>query len=90
MWTRRWFRSDQTLAQSLVSSFDQGDFIWCDRTLRGERPDAGDSSKVPERENHGRTHPISAKRTLSSVRSQLKHWVSWRTDQSVRSPRRDT
>ena len=64
MLTGRWFRSDQTLAQGPVSSFDQGDFIWCDRTLRGERPDAGcqrsvDSSKVPERENHDRTRPVT-------------------------------
>ena len=63
MLTERWFRCDRTLAQSSVSSFDQGDFIWCDRTLRGERPNAGcqhpvDSSKVPERENHDRTRPV--------------------------------
>ena len=71
--------ADQTLAQSPVSSFDQGEIVWCDRTLRGERPDAGcqrlvDSSKVPERENHDRTRPVSADWTLSSVRSQFKHW----------------
>ena len=60
MLTVRWFQCDRTLAQSPVSSFDQGEIIWCDQTLRGERPDAGcqrpvDSSKVPERENHDRT-----------------------------------
>ena len=27
---------DRTLAQSPVSSFDQGDFVWCDQTLRNE------------------------------------------------------
>ena len=63
MLIRRWFQSDRTLAQSLVSSFDQGDFVWCDRTLRGERPGAGcqrpvDSSKVLERENRDRTRPV--------------------------------
>ena len=36
MLTGRWFRCDLTLAQSPVSSFDQGDFVWCDRTLRDE------------------------------------------------------
>ena len=62
--TGRWFRCDQTLAQSLVNSFDQGEIVWRDRTLRGERPDAGcqhsvDSSKVPERENHDRTRSVT-------------------------------
>ena len=56
MLTGHWFQCDWTLAQSPVSSFDQGEIVWRDRTLRGERPDAGcqrpiDSSKVPEREN---------------------------------------
>ena len=78
MLTECWFRFDRTLAQSPFSSFDQGEIIWCDRMLRGERPDAGcqrsvNSSKVPERENHDQTRPVSADRTLSSVRSQLKH-----------------
>ena len=78
MLTEHWFWSDRTLAQSPISSFDQGDFVWCDRTLRGERPDAGcqrpvDSSKVPERENHDRTRPVSADRMLVSVRSHCKH-----------------
>ena len=36
MLTGRWFRCDWTLAQSPVSSFDQGDFIWCDQMLKGE------------------------------------------------------
>ena len=59
MLTGRWFLCDRTLAQSPISSFDQGEIVWCDRTLRGERPDAGcqrlvDSSKVPEMENHDR------------------------------------
>ena len=76
--TGRWLRVDRTLAQSPVSSFDQGEIVWCDRTLRGERPDAGcqrpvDSSKVLERKNLDRTRPVSADRTLASVRSQLKH-----------------
>ena len=81
MLTGRWFQCDQTLAQSPVSSFDQGEVVWCDRTLRGERPNAGcqrpdarcerlvDSSKVSERENRDRTCPVSADRTLASVRS---------------------
>ena len=78
MLTGRWFRYDRTLTQSLVSSFDQGEFVWCDQTLRGERLDAGcqrlvDSSKVPERENHDRTCLVSADRTLASVRSHFKH-----------------
>ena len=78
MLTGCWFRCDRTLAQSLVSSFDQGDFVWCDRTLRGERSDAGcqrpiDSTKVLERENHDRTRSVSADRMLSSVRSHFKH-----------------
>ena len=34
MLTRRWFWCDWTLAQSLVSSFDQGKVVWM-------RPDAG-------------------------------------------------
>ena len=34
--TGRWLWGDRTLAQSLVSSFDQGEIIWRDRTLRGE------------------------------------------------------
>ena len=60
----RWFRCDRTLAQCPVSLFDQGDFVWYDRTLRGERPDAGchrpvDSSKVSERENRDRTRPVT-------------------------------
>ena len=55
---------DQTLAQSPVSSFDQGEIVWRDRTLRGERPDAEgqrsiDSSKVPERENCDRTRSVT-------------------------------
>ena len=90
MLTGRWFWCDRTLAQSPISSFDQGEVVWCDWTLRGERPDAGcqrpvNSRKVPERENHDRTRLVSADRTLSSVRSQLKHWVLGRTDRSVRS-----
>ena len=32
-----------------------------------------DSSKVPERENYDRTRPVSADRTLPSVRSHYKH-----------------
>ena len=28
MLTGRWFRCDRTLAQSLVSSFDQGEVVW--------------------------------------------------------------
>ena len=81
MLTGRWLQCDRTLAQSPVSSFDQGEIVWRDRTLRGEQPDAGcqhpvDCSKVPERGNRDRTHPVSADRTLSSVRSQLKHWRS--------------
>ena len=53
--------ADRTLAQSPVNLFDQGEVVWCDRTLRGERLDAGcqhpvDSSKVLERENRDRTH----------------------------------
>ena len=32
----RWLRGDRTLAQSLISSFDQGEIVWCDQTLRGE------------------------------------------------------
>ena len=64
MLTERWFRCDRTRVQSPISSFDQGEFVWCDRTLRGERPDAGcqrpvDSSKVLERENHDRTRPVT-------------------------------
>ena len=63
MLTGRWFWSDWTLAQSPVSSFEQGEIVWRDQTLRGERSDAGcqrlvDSSKVPERENHDRTRPV--------------------------------
>ena len=90
MLIRRWFRCDRTLVQSPVGSFDQGEIIWCDQTLRGERPNAGcqrpvDSSKVPERENRDRTHPVGANWTLSYVWSQLKHWVSGRTDRSVQS-----
>ena len=58
--TERWLQCDQTLAQGPANSFDQGVFVWCDRTLRVSvrlvRPDAEgqrpvDSSKVPEREN---------------------------------------
>ena len=68
--------ADRTLAQSPVSSFDQGDIVWCDRTLRGERPDAGcqhsvDSSKVPESGFHNQTRPVSADWTLLNVRSPL-------------------
>ena len=37
MLTGRWFRCDRmqlpVWAQSLVSSFDKGEVIWCDRTL---------------------------------------------------------
>ena len=33
MLTGRWFRCDRTLARSPVSSFDQGEVIWCGRTL---------------------------------------------------------
>ena len=62
--TGRWLQCDRTLAQSPVSSFDQGEIVWCDWTLRGERPDARcqrpvDSSKVPQRENHDQTHPVT-------------------------------
>ena len=79
MLTERWLRFDQTLVLGPVSSFDQGVFVWCDRTLRVERPDAGcqrsvDSSKVPERKNRDRTRPVSADRTLASIRSHCKHW----------------
>ena len=34
--TEHWLWDDRTLAQSPVSSFDQGEIIWCDQTLRGE------------------------------------------------------
>ena len=65
MLTGRWFRCDRTLAQSPVSSFDQGEIVWCDWTLRGEGPDTRcqrpvDSSKVPERENRDRTRPVTS------------------------------
>ena len=33
MLTGRWFQCDRTLAQSPVSSFDQGEIVWCGRTL---------------------------------------------------------
>ena len=64
MLTERWLWCDRTLAQSPVSSFDQGEIIWHDRTPRGEWPDAGcqrpvDSNKVLERENHDRTRPVT-------------------------------
>ena len=36
MLTERWFRSDRTLVQSPISSFDQGEIVWRDRMLRGE------------------------------------------------------
>ena len=90
MLTGRWFRGDRTLAQGPVTSFDQGDFVWRDRTLRGERPNAKgqclvDSSKVPERENRDWTRPVSADWTLSSVWSHCKHWRSGCTDRSIRS-----
>ena len=39
---------------------------------KGQHP--VDSSKVLERENHDRTRPISADRTLASVWSLYKHW----------------
>ena len=76
MLTGHWLRCDRMPAQSLVSSFDQGDLVWCDRTLRGERPDAGcqrlvDSSKVSESGCHYQMRPVSADRTLLSVRSPL-------------------
>ena len=34
--TGRWFWVDRTLVQSPVSSFDQGEIVWYDRTLRDE------------------------------------------------------
>ena len=34
--TERWLWGDRTLAQSPVSSFYQGEIVWCDRTLSGE------------------------------------------------------
>ena len=34
--TGRWLRFDQMLAQGPVSTFDQGDYVWFDRTLRGQ------------------------------------------------------
>jgi hypothetical protein len=76
MLTERRFRCDWTLAQSPVSSFDQGEVIWCDRTLRAERPNTGcqrpvDSSKVPESGFRDRTRPVSADRTLLCVRLPL-------------------
>ena len=66
MLTEHWFRCDRMLAQSPVSSFDQGEVVWM-------RPDAGcqspvNSSKVPERENPDRTCPVSADRTLVRFR----------------------
>ena len=73
MLTERWFRCDRTLAQSPVSSFDQGEVVWRDRTLTVERSDAegqrpADSSKVPERENPDRMRSVSADRTLVRFR----------------------
>ena len=90
MLTGCWLRCDRMLAQSPVNSFDQGEIVWCDWMLRGEQLDTRyqhpvDSSKVLERENRDRTCPVSADRTLSSVRSQLKQWSSGRTDWSIRS-----
>ena len=69
---------DRTLAQSTVSSFDQGEIVWRDRTLRGERPDAGcqrpvDSNKVLERENRNRTCPVSADPTLCNIPDVIKY-----------------
>ena len=65
--------ADRTLAQSPVSSFDQGEVVWCNRTLRGERPDARcqrpvDSSKVPEEKIYDWTRPVSTDRTLGVQR----------------------
>ena len=65
MLIRHWFRCDRTLAQSLVSSFDQGEVIWLrpdtreesDRTLRASV--RVNSSKVSERENHDWPRPIT-------------------------------
>ena len=34
--TGRWLWCDRTLAQGPVSSFDQGEIVWRDRTLRDE------------------------------------------------------
>ena len=34
MEVNRGSNADQTLAQSPVSSFDQGEVVWCDRTLK--------------------------------------------------------
>ena len=86
----RWLRSDRTLAQSPVYSFDQGEIVWCDRTLRGERLDTGcqrpvDSSKVPERENRDRTRPVSANWMLPASGHTVNSRVRGCTDQSVRS-----
>ena len=95
MLTERWFRCHRMLAQTSVRSFDQADVVWWDQMLSEKRPDAGcqrpvDSSKVLERENHDRTRPISANRTLASVWSHFKHRSLGCTDRSIRSLHRGT
>ena len=65
MLTGRWFWCDRTQAQSLVSSFDQGEVIWLrpdtreesDRTLRASV--WVNSSKVSERKNHDWPRPVT-------------------------------
>ena len=61
--------TDRTLAQGPVSSFDQGDCVWrdrtlivSDRTLMVQCP--VESSKVPEGENPDRRRLISVDRKL--------------------------
>ena len=94
MLTGRWFWSDRTLAQSPVSSFDQGEIVWCDWTLRGERPDDGcprpvDTSKVLERENRDRTLAASGHTVITGFRGVVTG-ASGQHDRSVWSPHRGT
>ena len=85
--TELWLRSDQTLAQSLVSSFDQGEIIWCNRTLSTSvrsTPVRFQRGKIMTRHCPAFDHNLNTR-----VWGELTG-ASGQHDQSVQSPRRGT
>ena len=100
MLTGRWFRCDRTLAQSPVSSFDQGEVVWCDRTLKlkSDRTLGASIRSTPVRFQRavfmtGRVRSVltgrwsvSGHNLNGSVAGELTG-ASGHLDRSVRSPR---
>ena len=103
MLIRRWFRCDRTLAQSPVSSFDQGEVVWLrlDAEEKSDRTLGAGVRSTPVRFQRavfvtGRIRSVLTGRRSESGPNLMALWqgkltgASDQLDRSVRSPRRGT